>query len=56
MRADQDDTPLERLGARAGQVFMVIGAAGALPTQPAEPVKFVEDMPEADVAHAVSTC
>ncbi|WFD36930.1 ubiquitinyl hydrolase 1 [Malassezia cuniculi] len=48
----KDDTPLERLGAHAGQLFMVVGTAGALPAQPVQPVKFLEDMPDADVAQA----
>lgn len=48
----KDDTPLDRLGARAGQLFMVVGTAGALPSAPAAPVTFLEDMPEADAAHA----
>jgi ubiquitin carboxyl-terminal hydrolase 14 len=33
---------------------MVIGAAGELPKPPAEPIKFMEDMDDAELANAVS--
>ena len=34
--------------------FMVIGAAGELPKPPEQPVKFLEDMDDAELANAVS--
>jgi hypothetical protein len=36
-----------------GQTFMVIGAAGELPKPPAEPIKFLEDMNDTELADAV---
>ncbi|WFD29504.1 ubiquitinyl hydrolase 1 [Malassezia sp. CBS 17886] len=40
----KDDTDLSKIGARAGQQFLVLGAAGALPKAPETPVMFLEDM------------
>ena len=36
-----------------GQTFMVVGAAGELPKPPAEPIKFLEDMNDTELADAV---
>lgn len=38
-----------------GHTFMMMGTAGELPKAPAQPVKFLEDMTNAEVAEAVST-
>jgi len=35
---------------------MVIGAAGDLPKPPSTPVVFLEDMDDAELAQAVSSC
>ena len=44
----KDDTDLSKLGVRAGQQFMVLGAAGELPQAPVQPVvQFAEDLPPA---------
>ncbi|PKI83198.1 ubiquitinyl hydrolase 1 [Malassezia vespertilionis] len=48
----KDDTPLSKLAIRAGQQFMVLGAAGDLPKAPAKPVHFLEDMKEDELAEA----
>lgn len=50
----KDDTDLGQVGARAGQTFMVIGAAGELPKAPAKPIQFLEDLPDEDLSQAQS--
>ena len=37
------------------QTFMVIGAAGELPKAPTEPIKFLEDMNDIELADAVGS-
>lgn len=49
----KDDTDLSKLNARVGQQFMVLGMAGELPQAPAQPVQFLEDMKDEDLAKAV---
>jgi ubiquitin carboxyl-terminal hydrolase 14 len=36
-----------------GQTFMVVGAAGEPPKPPEEPIKFLEDMDDSELADAV---
>ena len=48
----KDDTPLGKVGARAGQQFMVLGAVGELPKAPEKPVQFLEDLPEDELSKA----
>ena len=48
----KDDTPLGKVGARAGQQFMVLGAVGELPKAPEKPVQFLEDLPEDELNKA----
>lgn len=50
----KDDTDLSKIGARAGQMFMVIGTAGELPKAPTAPVTFLEDMTESELAEATN--
>ncbi|KAG9234512.1 hypothetical protein BJ875DRAFT_10653 [Amylocarpus encephaloides] len=52
----KDDTDLSKLGAKPGQIFMMMGTpgdGGAVLTRPKEAVKFVEDMTEAEAAQQV---
>ncbi|KUJ23613.1 cysteine proteinase [Mollisia scopiformis] len=51
----KDDTELSKLGAKPGQTFMMMGTAaqGNEFQRPAEPIKFVEDMTEAEAAQQV---
>ncbi|ORY72928.1 hypothetical protein BCR35DRAFT_307467 [Leucosporidium creatinivorum] len=49
----KDDADLKKLGLKAGQTIMVIGAAGALPPPPA-PIVFMEDMTDTELAQAVA--
>jgi ubiquitin carboxyl-terminal hydrolase 14 len=53
----KDDTELSKLGAKPGQTFMMMGTAstagGNELGRPKEPVKFVEDMTEAEAAQQV---
>ncbi|KAI0772406.1 cysteine proteinase [Trametes elegans] len=50
----KDDTDWRKVGPKAGQTFMVIGAAGELPKPPSTPVKFLEDMDDTSLAEALS--
>lgn len=50
----KDDTDLSQINARAGQTFMVIGAAGELPKAPTKPIQFLEDMPDEALSQAQS--
>ncbi|KAI0354233.1 cysteine proteinase [Trametes cingulata] len=50
----KDDTDWRKVGPKAGQTFMVIGAAGELPKPPETPVKFLEDMDETSLAEALA--
>lgn len=51
----KDDTDLSKIGAKAGQTFLLIGTAGELPKAPAAPVTFLEDMTETQLAQATNT-
>lgn len=48
----KDDTDLQKLNLKPGQMLMVIGTAGELPKAPTGPVKFVEDMTDSQLAEA----
>ncbi|KAF8889053.1 hypothetical protein BD779DRAFT_1521718 [Infundibulicybe gibba] len=50
----KDDTSWKRVGPKAGQTFMVIGAAGDLPKPPEKPIVFLEDMADEDLAEALA--
>lgn len=50
----KDDTDWKKVAPKAGQTFMVIGAAGELPKPPEKPVVFLEDMDESEIAEALS--
>lgn len=50
----KDDTDLSKLGAKQGQLFLLIGTAGELPKAPTAPVTFLEDMSESQLAQATN--
>ncbi|KAI6022948.1 hypothetical protein PISMIDRAFT_97204 [Pisolithus microcarpus 441] len=50
----KDDTDWKKVAPKAGQTFMVIGAAGELPKPPEKPVVFLEDMNESEMARALA--
>ncbi|KAJ7607322.1 hypothetical protein FB45DRAFT_948062 [Roridomyces roridus] len=50
----KDDTPWQKINPKAGQTFMVIGAAGELPKPPEQPIVFLEDMDDAELAEALA--
>ena len=51
----KDDTDLSKLGAKPGQTFMMMGtpAGGNELSRPTQPIKFLEDMTEAEAAQQV---
>ncbi|KAI0028729.1 hypothetical protein K488DRAFT_80533 [Vararia minispora EC-137] len=49
----KEDTDWEKVSPKEGQIFTVIGAAGELPKPPSEPIKFLEDMDDAELANAL---
>ncbi|EJD49351.1 cysteine proteinase [Auricularia subglabra TFB-10046 SS5] len=49
----KDDTPWTRVAPKAGQTFMVVGAAGELPKAPEKPVVFLEDLGDTELAEAL---
>ncbi|KAI9461953.1 hypothetical protein BJY52DRAFT_167947 [Lactarius psammicola] len=49
----KDDSDWRKIGPKEDQTFMVIGAAGELPQPPAEPIKFLEDMNDTELADAL---
>jgi len=51
----KDDSDWEKIGPKEGQTFMVVGAAGELPKPPAEPIKFLEDMNDTELADVVGS-
>ncbi|KAL9932478.1 hypothetical protein V8E36_008595 [Tilletia maclaganii] len=51
----KDDTDMAKLGAKNGQLFMLIGTAGELPKGPTGPITFIEDMTDAQLAQATQT-
>ncbi|KAJ1770882.1 deubiquitinating enzyme [Coemansia sp. RSA 1813] len=50
----KDDTDMSTLGLKENQILMMMGTVGELPKAPAQQVKFVEDMSEAEMAQALS--
>ncbi|OJA15949.1 hypothetical protein AZE42_10909 [Rhizopogon vesiculosus] len=50
----KDDTDWKKVAPKAGQTFMVIGAAGELPKPPSTPVVFLEDMDDSQIAEALA--
>ncbi|KAH9920848.1 cysteine proteinase [Epithele typhae] len=50
----KDDIDWRKVAPKAGQTFMVIGAAGELPRPPSTPIQFLEDMDESEVAQALA--
>lgn len=49
----KDDTDWTRVAPKAGQTFMVVGTAGELPKPPSQPIVFLEDLGEQDLAEAL---
>ncbi|KAN0141942.1 hypothetical protein V8E53_000404 [Lactarius tabidus] len=49
----KDDSDWKKIGPKEDQTFMVIGTAGELPKPPAEPIKFLEDMNDTELADAL---
>ncbi|EKM76662.1 hypothetical protein AGABI1DRAFT_44583 [Agaricus bisporus var. burnettii JB137-S8] len=50
----KDDSSWKKIGPKPGQTFMVIGAAGELPKPPENPVVFLEDLDDAELAEALA--
>ncbi|KAJ2741600.1 Vacuolar protein sorting-associated protein 41 [Coemansia sp. BCRC 34301] len=50
----KDDTDMTSLALKEGQLLMMMGTAGELPKAPLQPVKFMEDMTENEVAQALA--
>ncbi|KAF5376058.1 hypothetical protein D9615_007696 [Tricholomella constricta] len=50
----KDDSSWKKIGPKAGQSFMVIGAPGELPKPPTKPTVFLEDMDDAELAEALA--
>ncbi|KAJ2467302.1 Vacuolar protein sorting-associated protein 41 [Coemansia sp. RSA 2337] len=50
----KDDTTMTSLGLVDGQILMMMGTAGELPKAPLQPVKFMEDMTENEMAQALA--
>ncbi|THH28760.1 hypothetical protein EUX98_g5430 [Antrodiella citrinella] len=50
----KDETDWKKVAPKEGQTFMVIGAAGELPKPPDNPIVFLEDMDESQLAQAVA--
>ncbi|KAK0457163.1 uncharacterized protein EV420DRAFT_1310203 [Desarmillaria tabescens] len=50
----KDDTGWKKINPKAGQTFMVIGAAGELPKPPEKPITFLEDMEDSELAEALA--
>jgi len=48
----KDDSEWTRIAPKEGQTFTVIGAAGELPKAPEQPVVFLEDLGDGDLAKA----
>ncbi|CAK5271499.1 unnamed protein product [Mycena citricolor] len=49
----KDDASWSKISPKEGQTFMVIGAAGELPKPPAQPIVFLEDMDDSELAEAL---
>ncbi|KZV70522.1 cysteine proteinase [Peniophora sp. CONT] len=50
----KDETEWKKVAPKEGMTFTVIGTAGELPKPPALPVKFLEDMDDAELANALN--
>ncbi|KAF6749758.1 ubiquitin carboxyl-terminal hydrolase 6 [Ephemerocybe angulata] len=50
----KDDSNWKKIAPKAGQTFMVIGAAGELPKAPEKPIVFLEDMDDSELAEALA--
>ncbi|KAF7307775.1 Ubiquitin carboxyl-terminal hydrolase [Mycena kentingensis (nom. inval.)] len=50
----KDDTVWAKINPKAGQTYMVIGAAGELPKPPEKPIVFLEDMDDNELAEALA--
>ncbi|KAG6812904.1 hypothetical protein H0H92_015456 [Tricholoma furcatifolium] len=50
----KDDSSWKKIGPKAGQTFMVIGAAGELPKPPEKPIVFLEDLDDSELAEALA--
>ncbi|KAF5329651.1 hypothetical protein D9619_008920 [Psilocybe cf. subviscida] len=50
----KDDSLWKKIGPKEGQTFTVVGAAGELPKAPTQPIKFVEDMDDSELAEALA--
>ncbi|PPR02299.1 hypothetical protein CVT24_011637 [Panaeolus cyanescens] len=50
----KDDASWKKIAPKAGQTFMVIGAAGELPKPPPKPIVFLEDMDDSELAEALA--
>ncbi|KAI0092342.1 cysteine proteinase [Irpex rosettiformis] len=50
----KDDHDWRKVAPKEGQTFMVIGAAGELPKPPPQPIVFMEDMEDAELAQALA--
>ncbi|EDR09383.1 uncharacterized protein LACBIDRAFT_190082 [Laccaria bicolor S238N-H82] len=50
----KEDSSWKKIAPKAGQTFMVIGAAGDLPKPPAKPIVFLEDMDDSELAEALA--
>ncbi|KAJ2828076.1 deubiquitinating enzyme [Coemansia furcata] len=50
----KDDTQMSALGLVEGQILMMMGTAGELPKAPLQPVKFMEDMTDTEMAQALA--
>ncbi|KAI9511232.1 hypothetical protein F5148DRAFT_975515 [Russula earlei] len=49
----KDDSDWEKIGPKEGQTFVAVGAAGELPQPPSEPIKFLEDLNDTELADAL---
>ncbi|KAJ2714901.1 deubiquitinating enzyme [Coemansia spiralis] len=49
----KDDTDMAALGLKENQVLMMMGTADELPQAPTQPVRFVEDMTDSELAKAL---
>ncbi|KAH9821002.1 ubiquitin C-terminal hydrolase [Melampsora americana] len=50
----KDDSDWSKLGVKPGHQFMVIGTAGELPKAPTQPIVFMEDMTDTQLAEVIT--
>ncbi|EGG01722.1 ubiquitin C-terminal hydrolase [Melampsora larici-populina 98AG31] len=50
----KDDSDWSKLGVKPGHQFMVIGTAGELPKAPSQPIVFMEDMTDTQLAEVIT--